>query len=224
MAAVALVRLERLVGLAAVGLAVAANATTWLLKATLPRPDLGVEEITPATLNSMPSGHSTAVFSAVAALLFVLPRRWRRPAALTGGAASVLVALATMSAGWHRAGDSMAGFFVVGFWSAFSAGVVVALEPPDRMVAVSATRVELQEMRWPAVAALAAGIVGLTFALSLDAMPSLQTTAAGAGAALVAAALLLGGAVVATLLGILVAFDLAGPRTGEARDRGSSAR
>ena len=58
-AAIALVRLDRLVGLAAVGLAVAANTTTWLLKGTLPRPDLGLEEVTPATLNSMPSGHST---------------------------------------------------------------------------------------------------------------------------------------------------------------------
>ncbi len=73
-ATVALVRLKRAQGLAAVGLLVGANVSTLVLKRyLLERPDLGIREVAPATLNSLPSGHTTAVFSAVAALLFVVP-------------------------------------------------------------------------------------------------------------------------------------------------------
>jgi len=82
----------------------------------LTRPDLGLREITPATHNSLPSGHTTAVSSVVVALLVVTPARGRPLVAVTGGAAAVVTALATMSAGWHRAGDSIAAFRVVGAW------------------------------------------------------------------------------------------------------------
>ena len=211
-AAIALVRLDRLAGVAAVGLALAANATTWLLKATLSRPDLGFDEVTPATLNSMPSGHTTAVFSAVAALMLVLPRPWRRLVALTGSAASVAVALATMSAGWHRAGDSIAAFMVVGFWSALAAAVVVALESPREIAPVSSARIELEDMRWAAVTAVGAAIVGTTLALVLDGAPPLQGSVVDAGVALLAAVLLVGGTAVMTVLGIHIAFALPGSR------------
>lgn len=98
-ALIALVRMQRVQGVTAVGLLVAANASTWLLKThILTRPDLGLSEIAPATHNSLPSGHTTAVFSVVVALLVVLPARARRPVAITGGAAGVVVSLATMSA------------------------------------------------------------------------------------------------------------------------------
>lgn len=114
-ALIALVRLRRMAGVTAVGLLVAANASIWLLKTHLPtRPDLGLREITPVTRNSLPSGHTTAVFSVVVALLIVLPGRGRRLIVLAGGAAAVVTALATMSAGWHRAGDSIAAFSWLG--------------------------------------------------------------------------------------------------------------
>ncbi len=126
-ALIALVRLRRAPGLAAVGLLVAANTSTWLLKThLLTRPALGLREIAPATHNSLPSGHTTAVFSVVVALLVVVPARARRPIAITGGAAAVVMALATMSAGWHRAGDSIAAFLVVGAWAGI-AGIATVL-------------------------------------------------------------------------------------------------
>ncbi len=125
-AVVALVRLERLQGLAAVGIIVGSNASAWLLKNhLLERPDLGIREVAPATLNSLPSGHSTAAFSAVAALIFVLPRRWRLAGATLGAGYGTLTALATMSAGWHRAADSVAAFLVVGIWTCVAAAVVM---------------------------------------------------------------------------------------------------
>jgi len=110
-ALIALVRQRRISGLTAVGLLIAANASTWLLKIhLLTRPDLGLREITPATHNSLPSGHTTAVFSVVVALLVVIPARGRRLVAIIGVAAAAVTALASMSAGWHRAGDSIAAF------------------------------------------------------------------------------------------------------------------
>jgi membrane-associated phospholipid phosphatase len=76
-AVIALLRLDRVRGLASIAVLVTANVSTWLLKDHLiARPDLGLDEVAPATLNSLPSGHTTAAFSAVAALLIVLrPRR-----------------------------------------------------------------------------------------------------------------------------------------------------
>ncbi len=121
-ATVALVRLERVRGLAAIGLLVGANLSTLLLKSyLLDRPDLGLREVSPATLNSLPSGHATAVFSAFAALLFVVPTAWRYPTSLIGLVTAITTALATMSAGWHRAGDSMAAFLLVGVWTVIAA-------------------------------------------------------------------------------------------------------
>jgi membrane-associated phospholipid phosphatase len=112
-AVIALVRLARLEGLLAVGILVCSNISTWLLKTVLlTRPDLGLHEIAPATLNSMPSGHATAVFSSVAALLFVAPRRWRGVSATAGAGFAAVTGLATMLAGWHRAGDSVAAFLL----------------------------------------------------------------------------------------------------------------
>src|SRR5690606_15552550 len=82
-AVIALIRLDRVRGLAAIGVLVTANLATQVLKEyVLERPDLGLDEVAPATLNSLPSGHTTAAFSAVAALLIVLPTAWRLLAAL----------------------------------------------------------------------------------------------------------------------------------------------
>ena len=60
---------------AAVVLVGGANITTQLLKLrVLDRPDLGIDTL---TLNSLPSGHSTAVASLAVALLLVVPARLR---------------------------------------------------------------------------------------------------------------------------------------------------
>lgn len=206
-ATVALVRLARLQGLAAIGLMVGANASTWLLKEVLlSRPDLGLDEVAPTTLNSMPSGHSTAVFSAVAALVFVLPPLWRPPTALFGAGVATLTGLATMSAGWHRAGDSMAAFLVVGFWTAAAAATVTLLGERREGRPGPTTRPAL--LRWLGVFAVGAVILGSAIALAMDAAPSLRDSAAGQVLDLVAAAVLISGTASGVVVGILVTLQL----------------
>ncbi len=125
-ALIALVRLRRGLGLAAIGILVASNVSAQLLKSLLlHRPDLGLDESAPATLNSLPSGHSTAAFSVGVALLFVVPAATRSVVAATGGVYACVVALATMAAGWHRAADSVAAFLLVGACAGVAAAAVV---------------------------------------------------------------------------------------------------
>ncbi len=208
-ATVALVRLARLQGLAAIGIMVTANASTWLLKEVLlPRPDLGLDEIAPATLNSLPSGHSTAVFSAAAALAFVTPTRAQPPVVLAGAGAATATGLATMSAGWHRAGDSMAAFLVVGFWTTVAASLVVVLRSPGGL---PPSRVTLGVLRWPAAYAVGALILAGTLALALDAAPPVRENIAGSLLALVAAILLVSGAASGAAVGILGSLRLMDP-------------
>ena len=154
-AVIALVRLARLEGLLAVGILVCSNVSTWLLKTVLlPRPDLGLREVAPATLNSMPSGHATAVFSSAAALLFVAPRRWRGVSATAGAGFAALTGLATMLAGWHRAGDSVAAFLLVGCWSSVAAAVLLAYRAPHATGDRPAASIWLKSMTRAAVASL----------------------------------------------------------------------
>ena len=128
-ATIALLRLRRGPGVAAIGVLIAANLTAQVLKQVLDRPDLGLQESAPATLNSLPSGHSTAAFSVGVALMLVVPRRTRGAVAAAAGVYACVVALATMAAGWHRPADSVTAFLVVGFWAGVA---VVGLAILDR--------------------------------------------------------------------------------------------
>ena len=187
-ATVALVRLARLQGLAAIGIMVTANATTRLLKEVLlPRPDLGLDEVAPVTLNSLPIGHSTAVFPAAAALAFVTPPRAQPPVVLAGAGAATATALATMIAGWHRAGDSMAAFLVVGFWTSVAAAVVVVLRRPRALASAPVTP---SVLRWPAAYAVGALVLAGILALALDAAPLVRDSTPGSLLAVLAAAVL----------------------------------
>lgn len=186
-ATIALVRLARVRGLVALGVLFASNGSAWLLKHhLLERPDLGLDEFTPATLNSLPSGHSTAVFSAVAAVLIVLPSRARFPVGVAGGVLALVTALATMAAGWHRAADSVAAFLLVGAWACLGVALIALLHgepeaPPP-------------QSRWLEPLGLGTAVLGLALALLLDALPGLREALLGellalsAGACLVAAA------------------------------------
>lgn len=206
-AMVALVRLERVQGLAAVGLLVGANVSTLVLKSyLLQRPDLGIREVSPATLNSLPSGHTTAVFSAVAALLFVVPSRWRYPVSLAGLVMGTVTAFATMSAGWHRAGDSMAAFLLVGVWTAIAAGAVLIADPGG---AGDRANFEWPEStRW--LAAVCAASLGLSVALgiALNAVGPIRDATLGTWVAFGVGALLITGTGIAVLGGMLHVLDL----------------
>ncbi len=204
-ALIALVRLRRAPGLAAVGLLVAANTSTWLLKThLLTRPAFGLREIAPATHNSLPSGHTTAVFSVVVALLVVVPARARRPIAITGGAAAVVMALATMSAGWHRAGDSIAAFLVVGAWAGI-AGIATVLADDTAPARVPAPGIgDRSGGRWLIAMTLGSVGVGFCLAFGLVLIRPLRTSTLGAVSAFVCGGVLIVAAAVAVLMGVLL--------------------
>jgi membrane-associated phospholipid phosphatase len=206
-ATVALVRLERVRGIAAIGLLAGANVSTLLLKRyLLERPDLGLREVAPATLNSLPSGHVTAVFAAIAALVFVVPAPWRYPAAVAGLVLATVTALATMSAGWHRAGDSMAAFLLVGVWCALAAGGVLIAETPD--AGDRATFEWPASTRWLAVISAGTFTLGLAMGIALNAAGQVRDAAFGSWIAFLAGALLITGTAITVLLGMLHVFAL----------------
>ncbi|MBO0812885.1 MAG: phosphatase PAP2 family protein [Microlunatus sp.] len=123
MIGIALVRGRFRVALAAVVLVAGANVTTQLLKHDLlVRPNLGNGGLD----NTLPSGHTTVVFSLVLAAVLVAPRALRAVVAFGGAAVGALTGLATVIAGWHRPSDVVAGLLVTLAWaalvSAFIAG------------------------------------------------------------------------------------------------------
>ena len=220
-AGIALLRGRRVQGAAAVGVVLAANATTFVLKRyVLDRPDLGVSEVGPATLNSLPSGHTTAAFSAVGALLLVVPRRLRLPVALGGGAYGALTGLATMSAGWHRAPDAIAGLLVVGGWTAAGALGVALLRPA--MPEDPSPRVH-PSVRWPTAIGLGFVLLGGVLALLMTAASSLLTGPSGPWLALTSGVLLVVGTALGVVAALLVVLDLMDPPAyadrGHARER-----
>lgn len=181
---------------------VLANGSTWLLKEhLLTRPDLGLDEVAPATLNSLPSGHTTAAFSAVAALLVVLAARVRAPTALFGGGFAALTALATMFAGWHRAADAMAAFLVVGVCTmvAISAVVVLAGPPPEGSAPASTT----ERLRWWVAPSVGALVLGSVLAAALSLLAPVRDTLVGSLMAFMTASLLIVGTLVGVLVGML---------------------
>jgi membrane-associated phospholipid phosphatase len=107
--------------LAAIGLA---NVTTQLLKrVVLERPDL----IGAGDLNSLPSGHATVAASVAVGLVMVTAPRWRSTVALVSVLFAIAVAVAVVTAAWHRPSDSIAAFCVVLGVAAASLSVVVAV-------------------------------------------------------------------------------------------------
>ncbi len=206
-AMIALVRLRRIAGLAAVGLLVAANGATWLLKTQLlSRPDLGLSEVTPATHNSLPSGHTTAVFSVVVALMIVAPVRMRRPLALVGGGIAVLTGVATMTAGWHRAGDSIAAFLNVGFWAGV-ASVVMVLWAGATSPESAARPLSPPWRRRLMLTVLASTGASVCLVLALVVATSLRFSSAGAAMAFLAGGLLILSAAASVLVAHLLVLD-----------------
>lgn len=205
-AMIALLRLDRVRGLASVAVLVLANVSTWLLKDHLiTRPDLGLDEVAPATLNSLPSGHTTAAFSAVAAMLIVLPARLRAPAALLGGGFATVTALATMFAGWHRSADAMAAFLVVGICTMVAISVVIVLggpRPRPRPPASATVR-----LRWWIAPSVGALMLGGALSVGLSFLGPIRDTLLGSLLALMSASLLIVGAVLGVLVGMLRALE-----------------
>lgn len=95
--------------LAALALVAGANVTTQILKAGLPRPDMGVGA---GLGNTLPSGHVTVVTSLVLAALFVVPASWRSVVAFLAAGAGTLTGAAALILRWHRPSDVIAAYGV----------------------------------------------------------------------------------------------------------------
>lgn len=209
---IALVRRRRWLAFAAVSLIVGANATTQLLKSTvLSRPDLGLQETTPATLNSLPSGHSTVALSVVAALVLVVPAALRPALCVAGVAFASLTGLATLSAGWHRPSDTVAAFLVVGSWAAALWLMLLLLgEPAEADGADDADRAPLVAHRRTARLLAVAAVYLLAFGGLLSAViVGTDLTAEGGASALVPAYLAGGGAIAGTGAAVMAALLVA---------------
>lgn len=116
----AVLRRQFALAVGAMAIIAGANVTTQVLKhRILDRPDFGF-----GTYPSLPSGHTTVVVSATAALLLVSPAIWRATVACVGSFASSLTALSTIPPNWHRPSDVIAACLVVLAWTALVALVV----------------------------------------------------------------------------------------------------
>lgn len=113
-ALVALVRRRLTLAGRALGMVVAANLTTQLLKVILDRPDLGV---TTALNNSLPSGHMTIALSLCLALIVVAPQWLRGPSAWLGWCWASIIGITVMLQGWHRLADILVAAFICGAWA-----------------------------------------------------------------------------------------------------------
>lgn len=120
--ALALMRGEVRLAVAALAVIGGANLTTQLLKhAVLERAEYAGGIV---AHNSLPSGHTTVIAAALGALCLVSPT-WLRPVVLTAGSfAVVLTGASTVVAGWHRPADVLAAVMVCLAWTAVAALLV----------------------------------------------------------------------------------------------------
>lgn len=121
---IALLRARVRVALATVVLVIGANVTTQVLKRLiLDRPELGLGNGTGAP-NSLPSGHTTVIFSLVLALVLAAPHGLRWLTALVGSVIGAMTGWTTMAAGWHRPSDVVAAMLVAVAWAALTSALV----------------------------------------------------------------------------------------------------
>lgn len=102
----------------------AALVTTEALKAVLP-------QLTAAGWalggGSFPSGHTTVAAALSLAAVQAAPPRWRRHLVGPATAWTVLVATATITLGWHRPSDVVAGLVVASAWARWVGGARAAI-------------------------------------------------------------------------------------------------
>ncbi len=92
----------------------AAGSTQLLKHVVLVRPDLNISG---ASMNSFPSGHTAFAAAAMAAIFIIAPVAHRPPVALLGWAYAAVAGASTLVLGWHRPSDVIAAYLVVAWWS-----------------------------------------------------------------------------------------------------------
>jgi membrane-associated phospholipid phosphatase len=107
LAVLALLRRSWPLAVAAIGTIGAGQVITQGLKrVVLTRPGL-VEASPDYTGNSFPSGHTTIALTVLAAVLMVMPSRWRGVALFVVAGWSVSIGAYTLTAKWHRLSDTL---------------------------------------------------------------------------------------------------------------------
>jgi membrane-associated phospholipid phosphatase len=164
-AVVAVARRRLALGVMAAAAVVGACATSYVLKRWLERPYLGVDPDRAYAGNSLPSGHATAAAAFAIGLTLAAPPRARGVVGLAGAGYAAVVGVATMSSGWHRPSDVVAGYLVAGGWAAFAGLVLVLAQRPTAVVA------RTERAHWSLAASLALGsflsVMGLAAAFSI---------------------------------------------------------
>lgn len=140
-----------------------AAGTTQLLKhVVLDRPDLNISG---ATVNSFPSGHTTFAAAAMMALFLVSSAAHRPLVALGGWTYAAIAGASTLVLAWHRPSDVVAAYLVAAFWALLAGLVLRHLHGPapvdDRANRPGPTRAQTILGRCASVgtAAAAAGLV-----------------------------------------------------------------
>lgn len=107
-AVIGLLRRRLDLAVAGVGLIVAGQVVTQVLKRwVLPRPSL-VEVTGHYSENSLPSGHTTIAMTVLFAMLLVVPYRWRGVGLFLVLSWAVGIGAYTVTAKWHRVSDTLA--------------------------------------------------------------------------------------------------------------------
>ena len=171
----------------ALGMVIAANTTTQVAKLLIERPDY---HMSAATVNSLPSGHTTVAMSLALALVMIAPEWFRGPAAWVGYLWTSLVGISVMVFGWHRPSDVLVAMAVCGFWALIlcpledrprhgvpvqKAMVVIALA--SAIVAALGLVYSLWALTPNDLAQMGSG--GITYAEFLDALPRRAHVLAG---------------------------------------------
>ncbi len=127
LALLALSRRRPRLAVGVVAMVVGANLTTQLLKShLLPRPDL-LHRPGAASVPSFPSGHATVAMSLALGLLLVVPPRSRTIVGCIAVAYATLIGAATLTAGWHRPSDVIAGYLVATTWATILTGSIIGV-------------------------------------------------------------------------------------------------
>ena len=117
---VTIVRKRPALGVRAIVIVAGANLFVQLLKEGLSRPELQVGWDLP---NSFPSGHTAFAASISAALVVVVPKRYRSYAAVFGTVWTGLMSVVVVAQGWHRPADTVGAILAVSIWALLLAPV-----------------------------------------------------------------------------------------------------
>jgi membrane-associated phospholipid phosphatase len=175
--------LTRRVGAAIAGIAalLCSAGGSLVLKAAVPRPDLGVAGSTGH--NSFPSGHVAGATGLLLAFVLALPGRARWWFAAPGAVAAWAVGAATMFAGWHRLSDVLGGVALASASCCLAAGALAYLRGGPAGAAPARTVAPGAGWLLPASLVAAAGTAAVSVAaaaLPVDGAPALAAAAAGA--------------------------------------------